>query len=142
MLNIFFKYRWYRELVGGIWWLVEDPEGDIAWTNRSPNSFKKILNTQDYTKESYQVFPELEFYRAIANIPRNGEWKDDLNLSKYLKTARILRQRGLDDSLIIEMLDNCYRAASMEQTTSLPAKYYDWGQLQEVLERSQDLGRG
>ncbi|MEW6496902.1 MAG: hypothetical protein AB1589_30930, partial [Cyanobacteriota bacterium] len=94
--------KWYRQWKGGLWWLIIDSTSDRVWVNQL--SDLAVLDTEDYTRKNYKNLPDPEFYQAIANIPRNGQWKDDLNLSKYLKAARILRQRGLEDSLIIEML--------------------------------------
>lgn len=83
------------------------------------------------------TFPDSEFYEKIVNIPRNGEWRDDYNLEKYLRVAKILREKGLPDEFIINSLNTLYIASSREQTLNLPYKQYSQQDIQDLLE----LGR-
>jgi hypothetical protein len=138
MINQFLaKFEWYRQARGGIWWLVQVslPGEEPYWRNTAPDRIEQILNTQDYTRLNYKTLPEPEFYQAIANIPNNGQWRNSSRLRQFLKVARILRQRGLEDQLIIEMLSDLHKASVMETCSDLTPKEYWWQEIAELLKK-------
>ncbi len=130
------QYKWYRQFKGGIWWLVETSPDYVPiskWTNVFPGEVRGIRDTEDYSCKLQNVFPETEFYEKIVNIARNGGWKDDLNLSKYLHIARKLRQRGIEDTLIIGFLTDLYKASWLERNAGLPARTYSQQDVRDLL---------
>lgn len=130
-------YEWYRQTRGGIWWLVQTslPGDDPYWRNTAPDRIERILDTEDYAKSGNYVLPDPEFYQAIANIPVNGYWKDNFNLRQFLKVARILRQRGIEDSLIVEMLSELYKASAMEKVIDSTPQEYGWAEIKELFKK-------
>ncbi|QLE46533.1 hypothetical protein FD723_40690 (plasmid) [Nostoc sp. C052] len=138
MLNrLLSRYKWYRQSKGGIWWLVQTslPGDDAYWRNTAPDRIERIIDTEDYAKSGNYLLPDPEFYQAIANIAVNGQWKNNFNLRQFLKAAKILRHRGIEDSLIIEMLSELYKASATEKISDSTPQEYQWAEIKELFKK-------
>lgn len=141
MLNFLLsRFRWWRRFKGGIWWYVELPAMGEShrWVNTEPQCNEAVYHYENFTKLwTFGVLSEREFLQQVVNISRNGMWKDDLNLGKYIYFARTLRDLGIDDGTIIRSLTSLYSAACMETTSGLESRDFSWEELQEMIRRKE-----
>lgn len=138
MLNLLFsRFKWWRQWKGGIWWLIYLPavtEVGASWLNRAPEENERVYDYENYTTANSRVLGEREFYARVINVARNGQWKDDLNLSKYIHASKQLRLTGLDDVTIFTILDNLYWAAAREATSEMQKRDFSYEDVVQLIQ--------
>jgi hypothetical protein len=141
MLNFLFsRFKFYREWKGGKWWLMKRCAFELTyvWRNISPDEYEIVIDSEDYTCPRLSVLPDCEFYSLVAKIPVNGEWKYEHNLLNFLNSARVLRQRGLEDKLIIDLLSTVLQASAREHVL-LKGISYSGDEIMKMVELSKEL---
>ncbi len=126
------NFKWFRRFKGGTWWQTGTGLTVNQWTNRRPNCH--IYNTEDYSHTTKPLFPEKEFYQKIVNIPPNGLWRDEFNLAAFLAVARKLRQRGIDDGTIIDLLSTTSQVLRAESQTNLQTRVVSWTEIEALID--------
>ncbi len=133
---LFARYKWWRKWKGGVWWGIDIPAvGGLIWVNKRPVNGERICTQEDYTGENTNTLSERELCFCVCTISVNGQWKDEMNLAKFIQCAKLMQDTGINSSLIIEHLDELYRAAQRESWVFGESYSFGWEEMEVMLER-------